>query len=229
MYQIKLDKFEGPLDLLLKLIEEEKLGINEISLAQVANKYLDYVNKATDISIEELADFLAVTAKLILIKSRSLLPTLDLEEEEDNLVEQLKIYKEYYDASKKIEALSKSKNQSFCRLKPLKISEIKFSPPPKFSLYKLREIFEIVLKNLEFIQVMPQAAIEKTLNITEKIDHIKNLILKNIKINFSKILGRAKDKTEMIVSFLAILELIKQRVVTAGQDKIFEEITIEKK
>jgi len=107
MYQIKLEKFEGPLDLLLKLIEEERLSINEISLSQVANKYLEFVNSTQNISLDELADFLTVSAKLILIKSRTLLPSLNFEEEGDSLEKQLRIYKEYYEASKKIEELSK--------------------------------------------------------------------------------------------------------------------------
>jgi len=228
MYQIKLEKFEGPLDLLLKLIEEERLSINEISLSQVANKYLEFVNSTQNISLDELADFLTVSAKLILIKSRTLLPSLNFEEEGDSLEKQLRIYKEYYEASKKIEELSKCRRQSFSRLKQFKIQEIKFSPPPGLSLENLSQVFVGVLKGLDFIQVMPQAAVKKTLNITEKIEKIKSLIINNFKINFRNLLGQSKDRTEMIVNFLAVLELIKQEVVTVRQDKIFEDITIEK-
>ena len=119
-------------------------------------------------------------------------------------------------------------SQSFSRLKQFKIQEIKFSPPPGLSLENLSQVFVGVLKGLDFIQVMPQAAVKKTLNITEKIEKIKSLIINNFKINFRNLLGQSKDRTEMIVNFLAVLELIKQEVVTVRQDKIFEDITIEK-
>ncbi len=228
MYYIKLEQFEGPLDLLLKFIEEEKLKINEISLAYIANRYLEYLNQAKNLSLEELADFLTVAAKLILIKSRSLLPTLIFEEDEDNLEKQLKIYKEYYDASKKIEILSRQSRQSFCRLKPFRLQEVKFIPPPKITLELFSETFAAVLKNLDFLQVMPQAAMEKTINITEKIELIKKIILKNISVNFKKLLKESQNKTEMIISFLAVLELVKQQVVIVKQENLFAEIYLQK-
>lgn len=228
MYYIKLEQFEGPLDLLLKFIEEEKLKINEISLALVANRYLEYLNQAENLNLEELADFLTVAAKLILIKSRSLLPNLVFAEEEDNLEKQLKIYKEYYDASKRIEALSKEPRESFCRLKHFRLQEVKFIPPERVTKEWLKEIFTQVLKNLDFLQTLPQAAIERTINITEKIEFIKKIIFKNISVSFKRLLKESNNKTEMVVSFLAVLELVKQKVVTVKQDSLFEEIYLQK-
>jgi len=229
MYQIKLEKFEGPLDLLLKLIEEEKLKINEISLSAVTNRYLEYLNTTSNLTVEDLADFLAIAARLILIKSRSLLPALVFEEEEGiTLEKQLKIYKEYYDASKLIEKLAKGQPQAFSRQTPLIIREIKFIPPLNITGEKLKEVFQQVLNNLKFLELMPKAAIQKTLNITEKIEFIKNLIIRNVTIGFKKLLGRAQDRTELIVSFLAVLELVKQRVIRVDQENLFEEIKINK-
>lgn len=228
MYYIKLEQFEGPLDLLLKFIEEDKLKINEISLALVANHYLEYLNQAENLNLEELADFLTVAAKLILIKSRSLLPNLVFAEEEDNLEKQLKIYKEYYDASKRIEALSKEPQEAFCRLKHFRLQEVKFIPPQRVSKELLKEIFAQVLKNLDFLQTLPLAAIERTINITEKIEFIKKIIFKNISVSFKRLLKESNNKTEMVVSFLAVLELVKQKVVTVKQDNLFEEIYLQK-
>lgn len=228
MYQLKLEQFEGPLDLLLKLIEEEKLKINDISLAVVTNRYLEYLNSTTNLTVEELADFLTIAAKLILIKSRTLLPSLVFEEEGFSLEKQLKIYKEYYDASKVIEKIAKNKSQSFSRQMPFILKAVKFIPPFNFSLNRLKEIFQQVLKNLEFLELMPKAAIEKTLNITEKIELIKKLIIANISFGFSKLLRQAQDRTELVVSFLAVLELVKQRIIIADQKNLFEEIKINK-
>lgn len=228
MYQIKLEQFEGPLDLLLQFIEEEKLKINDISLAIVTNHYLEYLNNTNDLGIEELADFLVVAAKLILIKSRSLLPTLDLLDEEVDLGKQLKIYKEYYEASKKIEMIGKQPRQSFSRLKPFRLQEVKFIPPLNINLLLLSEAMANVLKNLEFVELMPKAAIERTINISEKINEIKKFIIQKVTFGFQNLMGQAKDRLDLVVSFLAVLELVKQRFITVKQDQLFEEIVIEK-
>ena len=118
--QFKLEQFEGPLDLLLQLIEDQKLEITNISLAQVTDQYIQYLNHAHDLRPEDLADFLVVAAKLLYLKSRALLPALRLDEEEADageLEKQLKIYKEYLDASKKIEQMIKAGHFAFAREK----------------------------------------------------------------------------------------------------------------
>src|SRR3989338_9236417 len=106
MYQTKLEQFEGPLHLLLELIEAEKLDITSIALSKVTDQFLDYLTETSDLHPEELADFLVVAARLLLIKSRALLPSLTGEgDEEADLERQLKIYREYYEASKSMHAL----------------------------------------------------------------------------------------------------------------------------
>ena len=110
MYEVKLEQFQGPLDLLLQLIEKQEMDITEVSLAQVADSYIEYINQMGQLNPEEVADFLVVASKLIYIKSKVLLPELDLEEEGIDLEKQLKMYKEYYQATKKIQkSISKKK------------------------------------------------------------------------------------------------------------------------
>ena len=112
MYKIKLEQFEGPLDLLLQLIEKEDLNINQISLARIADEYINYVNSRKNIPLDELSDFLLVASKLLYIKSKSLLPYLEWNEAEDEAIEleeQLKLYREFLDASQKVESLIKQK------------------------------------------------------------------------------------------------------------------------
>ena len=117
MLNIKINSFEGPLGLLLQLIEKEEMDITQVSLAKIADQYIEYINEADNINPEEMADFLVVATRLLLIKSKALLPFLYPEEEEEikDLEFQLKMYKEFLEAMKKIEALIGRKRFMFPR------------------------------------------------------------------------------------------------------------------
>jgi len=226
MHRIKVAQFEGPLDLLLQLIEEQKLEITKVALAQVTEQYIQALNQSAknQVSAEELADFLVVAARLLLIKSRALLPFLewgDEEEEGEELTEQLKIYKEYLAAMKTIQKMIGQKHFSFSRAKLRTDQEIDFAPPPKLEKDKLAQIFTDIIRNLTKV-------VKKTINIQEKIAQIRERIFKQASTKFSDILKEAKDKTEVIVSFLAVLELMKQKVIMVRQTKIFDDIEIER-
>lgn len=209
MHPIKIEEFEGPLDLLLQLIEQQKLEITKISLAQVTEQYIEVLNQSASqhISASELADFLVVAARLLLIKSKALLPFLqwDEEDEGEELTGQLKIYKEYLDASKVVQGLIAKKRFSFSRSKLLVAEEIGFAPPPKLTKDKLHDVFEEVIKNLDPWLNLPTEVVKKSINIQEKIAQIRQRIFREATTKFSDILKEAKDKTEVIVSFLAIL------------------------
>jgi len=232
MYKIKLEKFEGPLDLLLQLIEQQELEITQVSLAQVADQYIEYLNQAKELNIEELADFLVIAAKLLYLKSKALLPALELGEEEEvyDLEKQLKIYKEYLEASRIIHKMILKKRFCFVRERLIRSEEIIFNPPKNLNVSKLKLIFEGILKELKPIFELPKKALEKTISIQEKIQYIRNVLLSCIenKLCFRNLLKNVKSKTEIIVSFLALLELVKQRTIKVKQEGIFKEITIEK-
>ncbi|MBU1037226.1 segregation/condensation protein A [Patescibacteria group bacterium] len=228
-YQVKLEHFEGPLDLLLHLIEEEELNITQISLAKVTDQFIEYINTAEEMNPEEVADFLVVASKLLVIKSRILLPSLEIEDEgASDLEKQLRIYKEYYQASKVIESLIKKENFTFAREKPIRVLTPKFSPPKNLKLADLKDIFISLLKNLEPIVNLPKDIIRKTISISEKIQQIKSFILEKVSFSFKKLLNNGGTKVEVIVSFLAMLELIKQRSIEVKQNDLFEEIEIKK-
>jgi len=229
MYQVRLEKFEGPLDLLLQLIEAADLDITEFSIADVAEQFMKYLEQVEEKNPDELADFLVVAAKLLLIKSRVLLPSLDwgAEEEEGNLEQQLRIYKEYYEASKKIEEIIAKKNVLFLRDKiPLDLEAI-FNPPKNLSDEKLKNIFLEILKEIEPIIKLPQRQVARVISIREKIEQIRNKFLSAARMNFKELLAGSKNKTEVIITFLGVLELVKQRVVAVKQDRMFDEIIIE--
>lgn len=232
MHQIHLEQFEGPLDLLLQLIEKQKLQITEISLAKITDQYLDYIDSSGNIASEEVADFLLIASKLIYLKSRYLLPSLQLETEEDadDLAKQLKIYRQYYEASKEINRMWMRKRFHYIRSAAYKLEqEVGFNPPPNLQKEMMLDIFQVVLNRIERIVNLPKVVIAKAISIAEKINHIKDLIKNSKKLKFSSLLKDKKNKTEAIISFLAMLELVKQRDITVSQEGLFSELNIENK
>jgi len=230
MINIKLNQFSGPLELLLKMIEKEKMDITEISLSQVTDQYLDYI-KSKEISPDEISDFLVVASRLILIKSRVLLPYLHPEEDEDTeeFTARLKMYKSFLEASAKLEAQIAQKKAMFARDSNIKnLKEVKFLPA-NIKPADLKQTFNIFLTNLKR-QLKPkleEQSLEKEIHIEDKILEIRKIIFNKIKINFKQILNKTKSKTEVVVSFLGLLELVKQRDVAVVQNGLFEDILIE--
>ncbi|TSC95948.1 MAG: segregation and condensation protein A [Parcubacteria group bacterium Athens1014_10] len=226
MYEIKLDQFEGPLDLLLHLIEGQKLDITQVSLSKIADQYIEYLDRAKDLKPEELADFLVIAAKLLLIKSRALLPVRgdEIEKEGFELEAQLRIYKKYIEISKKLHKIILKKNFSFPRQKTVSFSA--FIAPENIDKNILFNVFAKVLKNLEPLVKIPKETIRRVFSLKEKIKEIQAVIFQNAKIKFNHLIKETSSKIDIIISFLALLELVKQRVVVVVQEESFEEITI---
>lgn len=235
MMDFTTDKFSGPLGLLLTLIESEEMDITEISLAKIADEYVNYIRGAKDIDPEELADFLVVAAKLLYIKSKALLPYLSTVEDEaeiDDLAKQLRMYKEFVEASKRIKDLIALKHWLY--LPPLtknrrgQFNLPIFSPPAKINSLVLHEQFLKILFNLAKQQEikLPEETLEPKISIDEKILLIKAMILNKVRVNFSKLLAAAATRTEVIVNFLAVLELVKQQELIFEQEELFSEIHI---
>lgn len=225
-YSFTLDQFEGPLELLLKLIEDEKLDITTISLARVTDQYMAYIENEAALPPDEVADFLLVAAKLIYIKSKYLLPQLALEDEEgEDLEEQLKIYREYYTASKKIAVILGKKRFSYARLVPLKLPrEQQFSPPLGLMAAHLCDAMNGVVGRLVTLAKLPRIFLKTTVSIKEKISMLKDAIRRGI-VNFTR-MHQWSEKQDLIVSFLALLELVKMREAHVSQGELFSEIVI---
>lgn len=231
MLSFKIDKFEGPLGLLLELIEKEEMDITEICLAKIADQYIEYIRNSQGIEPEDMADFLVVAAKLLLIKSRALLPFLrgEVEEEIKEFEDQLRMYKEFLAAAEKIEALIGKKRFSFVRefnRASVLASANVFSPPKKLSANDLTSLFNEIIKKIKPTEKLDEEKLEQTFNIEDKILSIHQILIERLKISFNHILASAQNKTEMIVSFLALLELIKQKNVMVAQGDLFGEIEI---
>lgn len=229
MHQIQLEQFEGPLDLLLKLIEKNQLQVTEISLAKITDQYLSYIEQGENIASTEIADFLLIASKLIYLKSKYLLPDFDIEDEEDaaSLENQLKIYRQYYEASKLLAKQFGDFNKfSYPRITPYKLpSEKGFAPADNVDKDIMRELFANVISKIERIVSLPKMIMTRAVSISEKITDLQEIIKIHSKISFNKMFRR-QDKIETVVNFLAMLELIKRKEIDVEQDILFGDLNI---
>ena len=223
-----MDKFQGPLDLLLQLIEKEELNITDVTISKVTEQFFEHLNSFTEDRSDELADFLVIATKLVYLKSKNLLPFLYPEEDEGpSLAEQLKLYKKYADASKNIEQLWAAGRLAYGRIEP-PVKPEGFTLPLNAGLEDLKSAFLLLLKRLKPLNALPQVSIDRTVSVKEKIESIY-AALKGLKnISFKKIVEQAENRTDVIVSFLAILELVKQEKVSIHQPMAFEDMMIKR-
>ena len=233
MHSIKLEKhqFEGPLDLLLSLIEEQKLDITQVALAHVTEQFLRYIRALEIVDPTTLSDYLSIAAKLLVIKSRAILPTLEVEpEEEDSAVDletKLILYKQFKEVAKALKNFDNKQEQSFTRT--LVFSErVSFFPDTTITTESLYKTILHIVNDLQELDNLPKAKIKEAISMQEKIDHLQILLSSQIETKLSSLISKAKNKSEVVVTFLALLELIKQRILIVDQEALFTDITIKK-
>lgn len=223
-----MEQFSGPLDLLLSLIKDNKCDISSIALSEVTEQYLQYLDKLEENKDEELADFLVVGTKLLFLKSRMLLPQFaPAEEEGESLEQQLKLYKAFVDASRKVNKLWLNHYRSIFRIEPPRKS-MEFVAPTNLSAETMHASLLHLLKRLRPLKALPQTQIDRAISLKERIDRIRRLISESKKIDFFSLLENSQNRTEVIVSFLALLELVKQKTIMFTQESTFSDISIEK-
>lgn len=231
-YQVKLKQFEGPLDLLLELIEKEKLDITSLSLADVADEYLQYIENQQNITLNNLADFLSIASKLILIKSKALLPLLKFSEEEEEEIKDLEYqlveYKKFKDLSKRISNMANSSRTSFSRKGFLGVGSF-FYPPENINILDIKKAFIKVLNEIPVVEELEKEMVEEVITLEEKIRHLQDSLKKKVELSFSEVALNSGDRTEIIVSFLAMLEMIKQKIIQVEQGNLFKDIKIKNK
>ena len=237
-YKIKTANFEGPLGLLLSLVEERKLFINEISLAQVTEDYLKYVNFLGNLNPAEISSFLIVAATLILIKSKSLLPNLNLtlEEEGDikNLEDRLNLYRIYTRLSGNIKSNFGKKiifPAGERKLRAWGHETLVFLPDDQITTENMMTFAQDVLERIPKEVFLPKVEVKKVISIEEMIDKLTERIQNSLKMNFKDFAGSAITKEErivVIVGFLAMLELMRKGILNAIQNNNFDDIMIEK-
>lgn len=239
-YAVSLPLFEGPLDLLLHLIEQEKLDINEISLVAVTDQYLKTIDQLEELSPGALADFLVVASRLLYIKSTRLLPkpsTGDDEEEDagDNLVRHLLEYRQFKRAASELRGREDDGSRLFVRpATTVDLSELSPKQPEfgELDVTLLQKALKRALQRIPVESPPPQLK-PYTVTVSERIESVR-MILSNARqgtgdarqLSFAGLLEESSSRIEIIVTFLAILELVKQREVIARQDATFGEIVL---
>lgn len=235
LFEIKQEAFSGPIEVLLDLIEKRKLFVNDISLATVTDDFINYINNK-GMHPDMVANFLSVAATLILIKARSLLPNIELTEEEsqsiDELERRLALYKIISEISIQLSKEFKIK-KSFGPIERKSLPV--FAPSAKMKIEDLLYYLDGALKAVpQPVSVKPQATVFKTISISEVIQTLTLRLEKAIKTSFSSVLVNSPDgdfkaqKVYTIVSFLGMLELVRCGFIEADQPELFADIMLEK-
>lgn len=231
--KIKLEQhqFEGPLDLLLQLIEDQQMDITAVSLGRVTEQFLEYVRALQEKDPISLADFLIIAAKLLVIKSKTLLPTLEFGTEEEeaayDLTQQLLIYKKFKEVARYLRNWDNRRHQAWTRDGEFS-DRVTFLPDPDVNVAILTDTLRTLAAQIQDIVALPQKVMEEVMSITDKIAHIQILISQKVQTTLTDLLKDTKNKTEVIVTFLALLELTKQKILSLDQDEHFADIIIKK-
>lgn len=229
-YEVKLDKFSGPLEKLLELIEEKQMDITLVNLAKVTGDFLEYLKNLDENSKHPsvLADFVVVAARLLLIKSKAILPSLELTEEEEtdmkDLEVRLKIYKEFKEASLLVRQLWKKKQSAYGRELFMNLPVV-FYPSKNLSLASLESHLIELIQELKALVPERQAVKKVVITIEQKVKELLERFKESVEQSFQN-LSKDRSRLEIIMLFLAILHLIRDRIIKSEQPEKFSDIII---
>lgn len=230
MYTVKLEKFEGPLELLLELIEKDRLDISDISLAQITNEFLTYFSRFQEKDPVHLADFLVIAAKLILIKSKTLFPSFTVSKEEERELTELKDrlvrYQRIREAAHALGVRERERHSAYHKPSDLRHVCV-FAPPADITAYTLHQLFGVLMQSHQHEQKLEEKRVACIISFEERIRDIRIRIEQGFAMNFSAV-ADPSSKVNMIVSFLAMLELVRQKFCEAEQECVFGEIKLAK-
>ncbi len=238
IYNVKTDIFNGPFEVLLDLIEKRKLFINDISLAQVTDDFIKYIQENINFPMQESAHFIMIASTLILIKSRSLLPSINLTEEEEESIEdlnrRLRIYKAVKKESERLSSVWLKEKLFWGCGESIPI-ETSFTPDESITQNNLKSTAYELIKNLPNDAIIPKVKVNDVVKLETVINSLIRRVDSEIKMSFKKFSGinkrggviNKKEKYMVVVSFIALLELVKQGMVTAEQREEDSDIYIE--
>lgn len=228
-YTVKTGVFEGPLDLLLDLVSKRKLFINDVSLAEVTDDFIKYIDEHEEFPIGESAEFIVVASTLMLIKSRSLLPMIKLSDEEEESIHDLEDRLVLYTKVKELASGLKNifGKKIIFEKTPSKLPTIVFSPDSKTNTTDLLAALEKVLESLPKKELLPKMVVKKIISLEEMIEKLVERISKASKIKFQDFHNaRGKmtyeKKVSIIIGFLAMLELVKRGAIRVTQEGMGE-------
>jgi segregation and condensation protein A len=232
-YKVRLEIFEGPLDLLLYLIKRDEIDIYDISIERITGQYLEYIEAFKELNIDIAGEFIVMAANLIYLKSRSLLPADQQPPEEDSeeddprwdLIRQLIEYKKFKEAGAQLQLRELEQERVFARDGgapspadgPLRLGEV--------GIFQLINAFQNVIKRAEAREDVGEILSER-FSVSDKIDLILRRLDNDATLRFSDLFGDITSRVEIVVTFLALLELIRLKQIRAIQKNVFEEIEI---
>ncbi len=234
-YKVKFEVFEGPLDLLLYLVKKEEVDIYEVNLTQLATQFIEYIDLMRMLDLEIAGEFLVMAATLMYIKSRELLPRdlqVETEGEDDGddprweLIRQLVEYKKFKDAAAQLQALELRQENTY----PRQPGKLEFEPEeaprrPEVSLFDLLNAVSAVLKRVAGREEA-RDIFEDRWTVSEKIERLMRLVTERGTLKFSELFEGVTSRSEVVVTFLALLELMRLKQLVAAQEKQFGEIQI---
>lgn len=237
-YKVRLDIFEGPLDLLLYLIKKDEVDIQNISIERITRQYLDYIDTFKMLNIDLASEFIVMAANLMYIKSRTLLPKSvqppeeDVEEDDPRweLIRQLIEYKKFKDAAGFLSRKETEQADYFAHV-PEKVAvpvEDGPEPLPDVNIFDLIRAFQNVLKRFEEANDLGDI-VDDRFTVADKIDYLLAEMQPGSSVQFTSLFKEASSKAEVIVTFLAVLELMKMNQFRIRQDHILGEIEVERK
>ncbi len=234
-HKVQLEIFEGPLDLLLYLVKKEEVDIYEVNLTKIATQFIEYVEAMRRLDLDVAGEFLVMAATLMYIKSRELLPVdqqVQVEEEEGNdprweLIRQLVEYKKFKDAASRLQEREALQESIYPRV-PGKPDFAADRPAPKSdaSLIDLINAVTVILKRFQERAGSLRDVFEDRWTVSEKIEALLNLLQNRARLKFSELFEGSTSRSEVVVTFLALLELIRLKKCTARQPEPFSEIEI---
>ena len=227
-FSIKTDAYEGPFEVLLDLIEARKLLVNDLALANITEDFIQHVRSQATFPVEETANFIQIAATLLLIKSKSLVPDLAFTEEEHADVEDLKRRLAAYEKVREAaHELSRIFGKSIMYSSGERPMEPSFAPSRDLSVAALEVALAQILTARKVVEELPTARVKPLVTIEEMMDRLAKRVQSAMTLSFKEFSADAKDgRIEVIVSFLALLELVKQGAVAAEQYETYGDIQI---
>ncbi len=231
---VKTPVYEGPLDLLLELIEKRKLLISDISLAEVTDEYIARIGSMEEMPVGETAEFISLAATLLLIKSRSLLPTLTLSGDESRDIKELEYRLALYQLIKRA-----AQSLDIAKRGPTLYEGWPLDPPPLFifdiaiTLQNIQRGAQTLIDGFPKTLTLQKVEVKKIISVEEVIEKLTKRISNAFQLSFKEFSGHGKGavnreaKHSIIVSFLALLELVKQGIIRANQGENFSDIMLE--
>ncbi|MFA5402687.1 MAG: segregation/condensation protein A [Candidatus Omnitrophota bacterium] len=232
-YKIKIEMFEGPLDLLLYLVKKDHLNIYDIPIAKVTEQYLQYLNLMQMLDLNVAGEFLVMAATLMQIKSKMLLPAeegssaeVEQEDPREELVRRLLEYEKFKEIAQDLRQKETDQREVFKRPK----GETEKDLSEKKDVYFEASIFDLINAFSQALKDIPKEVfyevVKDKYTVEEATHDILHLLLVRSEVKLSEIFGRTKNKLEIIVNFLAVLELIRMKEIIARQSELFQEIEI---